>query len=128
MIEDPSYTRWKRQYPKFPGVAKCVELLGRRNVQGGLVDVICGELLENASHHAAELIGAFRVEMDDRVRRILLVVICEAKLPEATPVFVEYIRSEDESLRYWSELGLRSLDTSESRKALREAGRTKRRT
>jgi hypothetical protein len=123
--EDPVYARWKRQHPKFPGVAKCVELLGRRNVQGSLVDIICGELQENAGSHAAELIAAFQAERDERVRRILLGVICEASLPEALPVFVEHLRSQDESLRYWSEQGLRSLDTHESRKALWDAGRTR---
>ena len=100
MIEDPVYSRWKRQHPKFPGVAKCVQLLGRRNVQGSLVDIICGELQDNASPHAAELIAAFQAERDERVRRILLGIICEAKLPEALPVFVEHLQSNDESLRY----------------------------
>jgi hypothetical protein len=122
VTEDPVYTRWKRQHPKFPGVAKCVELLGRRNVQGSLVDIICRELRENASCHTVELMAAFQAERDERVRRILLGIICEAKLPEALPVFAEHLRSEDESLRYWSEVGLRSLDTHESRKALWEAG------
>jgi hypothetical protein len=128
VIEDPVYTRWKRQHPKFPGVAKCVELLGRRNVQGSLVDIICGELQRNASSHAADLIAAFQAATDERFRRILLGVICEARLPEALPVFVEQLRSEDESLRYWAEQGLRSLNTPDSRKALWEAGRTSRST
>jgi hypothetical protein len=124
MKEDPVYTRWKRQHPKFPGVAKCVELLGRHNVQGSLVDIICAELQQNAASHAAELITAFRAEPDEHVRRILLGIIYEAQLPEALPVFVEHLRSGDEVLRYWSEQGLRSLNTPESRKALWEAGRT----
>ena len=64
MIEDPVYRRWKRQRPDFPGVAKCAELLGRRNVQGSLVDIVCGELQENASSHAAELIAAFQATTD----------------------------------------------------------------
>jgi hypothetical protein len=123
-MEDPVYTRWKRQHPKFPGVAKCVELLDR-NVQGSLVDIVCGELRENAASHSVELISAFRAEPGGRMRRILLSIICEARLPEALPVFVEHLQSEDESLRYWSEQGLRSLDTQESRKALWQAGRTK---
>jgi hypothetical protein len=127
-IEDPTYARWKRQYPRFPGVAKCVELLGRRNVRGEMVEIICGELQENATAHATELIAAFRAEKDARVRHILLGIICEAKLPEALPVFVEHLRSEDESLRDWSVEGLRALDTHEARKALWEAGISKRRT
>jgi hypothetical protein len=124
MVDDPVYTRWKRQHPKFPGVAQCVTLLGRRNVQGSLVDILCGELRENAAAHAAELIAAFQTEPDERVRRILLSVICQARLPEALLVFVEQLHSEDESLRYRSERGLRSLNTPASRKALWEAGRT----
>ena len=125
MLEDPVYARWKRQHPKFPGVAKCVELLGRRNVGGSLLDIICGELQENAASHASELIEAFRATDNDQVRRILLGIICDAKLHDALPVFVEHLLSEDESLRYWAERGLRTLDSHESRKALWEAGRTK---
>jgi hypothetical protein len=126
-MEDPVYIRWKRQHPKFPGVAACIELLGRRNVQGSLVDIIRGELQENAGGHATELIAAFQAEKDERVRRILLGILCEARLPEALPLFVDHLRSEDESLRIWAEEGLRSLDTHESRKALWEAGRPRRR-
>jgi hypothetical protein len=125
MIEDPEYIRWKRQYPKFPGVARCVELLGRRNGQGALVGIIRSELQQNVVSHAAELIAAFQAEPDERVRRILLGILCEARLPEALPVFAEQLRSEDESLRYWAEEGLRALNTPESRKALWEAGRSR---
>ena len=127
-LTDPVYAHWKRQHRKFPGVAKCVEMLGRRNVQGVLVDIICGELQEYAAAHAAELIAAFQSETDERLRRILLGIICEAKLPEGLPLFVEYLRSDDESLRHWSEQGLRSLNTPESRKALWEFGRSSRST
>jgi len=76
--------------------------------------------------HAAELIAAFNSEPDERLRRILLGILCEARLPEALPVFVEHLRSEDDCLRYWSEQGLRSLNTHESRKVLGEVARGKR--
>jgi hypothetical protein len=121
-VDDPVYTRWKRQYRHFPGVAKCVELLRRRNVRGGLVDIVCHELHANATAHAAELIAAFRGECDDRVHRILLGIICEARLPEAFPLLVGYLRSDDEGLRYWAIEGLRRLDTPETRKVLSKAG------
>ena len=121
-MHDPVYTRWKRQHPKFPGVAKCVELLGRRNVTGGLVDIISAELQANATAHAIELIAAFRAERDDRVRRILLGIICEARVPEALPVLVEQLQSDDERLRHWAVEGLRGLDTYSARKALSDAG------
>jgi hypothetical protein len=122
MANDPVYVRWKRRHPKFPGVARCVELLRRRNVQGSLVDIICGELRDNAAGHASELIAAFSAERDERVRRILLSILAEARLAEALPVFAEHLRSADESLRYWSEVGLRSLGSPGSRRALWEAG------
>jgi HEAT repeat protein len=117
-IEEPEYSRWKRKYPRFPGVAKCVDLLARSNVRGSWVDIICGELLEAAAIHGAELIAAFRNEKDARVRSILLSIIAEAKLPEALSVLVETLRSEDETLRSYSERGLESLDTPEARNAL----------
>jgi hypothetical protein len=123
MFEDPSYTRWKHDHPKFPGVAKCVELLGRRNVQGSLLEIILGELQDNAATHAAELIAAFQAQKSARVRCLLLMTFCDAKLQEAMPLLVEHLRSEEERLRYWSEEGLRALNTPEARKALWEAGR-----
>jgi hypothetical protein len=122
---DPEYRRWKNKYPKFPGVAKCVELLRRGNVRGTWVDTICAELQENAADHAAELIAAFRdAESGSPLRRTLLGIISEARLPQALPVFVENLGSEDESLQHSSEQGLRALNTRESRKALWEAGRS----
>jgi len=87
-----------------------------------LVDIICHELQATATAHAAELIAAFRKERDDRVRRILLGIICEASLPEAIPLLMEYLRSDDEGLRYWAVEGLRHLDTPETRKVLWKAG------
>jgi hypothetical protein len=119
--EDPVYVRWRRQYPRFPGVAKCVELLGRGNVWGYMVDVICDEPKQNAATHADELIAAFRDPKNTGLQLILLGVICEARLPEALPVFVEYLHAEDERYRCWSERGLRELNTPEARKALWEA-------
>jgi HEAT repeat protein len=121
-MDDPVYARWKRRHPKFPGVTKCVALLGRRNVTGGLVDIISGELQANATAHATELIAAFRAELDGRVRSILLSIICEARLEEALPVLVEHLRSDDARLRHWAAEGLRRLDTHVARKALSNAG------
>jgi hypothetical protein len=121
-LHDPVYIRWKRQHPHFPGVAKCIALLRRRNVRGGLVDIICRELQANATPHSAELIAAIRSERDDRVRRILLGIICDVSLPEAFPLLLEYLRSDNEELRCWAVEGLRRLDTPKTRKVLWKAG------
>ncbi len=126
MIEDPDYTRWKRKYPKFPGVAKCVEMLGRRNVQGSLLEIVLGDLQDNAAAHAADLIAAFQAQKSERVRLLLLATFCDAKLQEAMPLFVEHLRSDQENLRHWAERGLRDLNTPEARKVLWEAGLTQR--
>jgi HEAT repeat protein len=119
---DPEYERWKRKYPKFPGVAKCVDLLRSPNVHGSWVNIICAELQENASKIGKELVDAFRTETDIGVRRILLGVIAEAKILEALPTLVENLKSPDESLRYWAIEGLKGLNTPEARRALWEAG------
>jgi hypothetical protein len=84
--------------------------------------MICEELRQNAAAHADELIAAVRAERDERVRRILLGILAQAPPPEALPVLIEHLRSPDESLRYYAEAGLRSLNTHEARKALWEAG------
>ena len=86
------------------------------------MDIISGELQANATTHATQLIAAFRSERDDRVRRILLSIICEARLEEALPVLVEALRSDDERLRHWAAEGLRAFDTHIARKALSDAG------
>ena len=75
---------------------------------------------------AAELIAAFQAQKNERVRCLLLMTFCDAKLQEALPLFVEQLRSEEECLQRWSEMGLRALNTPEARKALWEAGLTKR--
>jgi hypothetical protein len=125
-LDDPVYIRWRRQHPHFPGVAKCIELLRRRNVRGALVDIICHELQANATARVAELIAAFRRERDDRVRRILLGIIYEASLPEAFPLLMECLRSDEERMRYWAVEGLLHLDTPETRKVLFAEGRLSR--
>ena len=66
MADGPVCTRWRRKHPKFPGVAVCVDLLGRGNVLGSLVDILCAELQANAAAHAAELIEAFEKESGAR--------------------------------------------------------------
>lgn len=123
-MDDPVYVDWKRRYPKFPGVPKCIDLLGHRNTKGSLIDILCAELGENAGAHAEELIAAVRATNDDRLRGLLLSVLCEARLFEAFPVFVEHLSSVDELVKYWAIWGLRNLGTREARQALWDAGVT----
>jgi len=122
MTRDPEYERWKRKYPRFPGVATCVELLRRGNVRGAWVDIICGELEEHARECTAELLDAIRADANRGIRPILLGVIENAGIPEALPLFVELLDDPDESTRAHAVRGLKRLDTKEARQALWQAG------
>ena len=79
---DPEYERWEHKYPRFPGVAKCVELLRTPNVHGAWIDIICYELKKHAHENIEELINVTRTELerDSGVGRILLHVVADSKL------------------------------------------------
>ena len=97
---DPELERWNRKYPTFPGVDKCVELLGSRNVKGSWVDIICSLLEQHAAECFDDLLRAFRAERDPRVRRLLLYAIASAGSPEVIPFLTDCLQSEDHELRY----------------------------
>ncbi len=117
---DPDVRRWKQEYPRFPGVAKCVELLLRPNTQGSWIDIICHELQVNAHDHSDELITATRVELerDSQVSRILLHVLADSRLPAAIDLFAELLRSRDHALHAYGVTGLTQLDTKDARRIL----------
>lgn len=119
---DPVYVRWKQKHPQFPGVSECVRVLRLPGTTGSLVDIVIGELQDNAAQHASELIAAFQTEPNERIRHILMGILAEARLPEALPLLVEHLHSTDEQLQHWAAEGLRLLDTPMARKALWEAG------
>jgi hypothetical protein len=121
---DPEYEQWYRQYPRFPGVAKCVELLRSPNVHGAWIDIICYELEEHAHENAQELIRATRTEINinSGVGRILLHVVADSKLPEAFDLFAELLQSPDETLRPYGVTGLKQLDTKAARRLLWQHG------
>ena len=123
---DPEEERWDRKYPRFPGVAKCVELLRSGNACGTWVDIICNELTKNARENVEELISATRVELerDSNVGRMLLHVVADSKLPEAFGMFVELLKSPDLTLRQYGVEGLKQLDTKEARRLIWEYEQT----
>jgi hypothetical protein len=82
-------------------------------------------LREHADSYVDELIAEFTVverEQDDiGLRRWLLELIAEARAPQALPVLVGQLRSEDESLRLWAVRGIEMLDTREAERELERA-------
>lgn len=113
---DPVYTKWRTAYPEFPGVEICVEQL--RKARGGLIDIICIELRNNARDNLDDLIKAFGREEDDWIQLMLLSSIADARIPEATPFLGECLLSDNQRFREEARFGLEYLDTKESRTIL----------
>lgn len=118
---DPEYKRYRRSYPKFPGVSPCVELLKRPNVKGAYLDSVIWDMQEHASANIESLLAAFRAETDSRGRALLLYVIAEARSQAALPIFAEILLGDDEELHVWAARGLHVLDTPDARKLLWDA-------
>jgi len=78
-------------------------------------------LLPYASRYVHELIDEFQKERDHGLRCWILELIGHAKSPEAIPLLVENLKSDDESFRYWAMTGLGRLNTKESRTILWDA-------
>jgi hypothetical protein len=119
----PSYYRWKKAHPRFPGVRECLRIDAlaktRRAFDAGLQEGMEWELYENAATNVDDVLAAFRDETD-RHGHVLMSVMADAKLVEALPIFIEYLRSSDELLTYEAERGVRAIDNRESRAALRD--------
>jgi len=78
-------------------------------------------LLPYASRYVHELIDEFHMEKDHGLKCWILELIGEAKSPEAIPLLVENLKSDDESFRSWAMEGLGLLNTKETRTILWEA-------
>ncbi len=121
MAIDPEYQRYKRNYPSFPGVQACVDLLHQSNVQGAYLDALVADLEAHAVEHSDELIAAFQTKADMRVQSLLLAALAQARTHDAFRIFVEHLTGPDENLRTWAAYGLYRLDTKEARRALWQA-------
>jgi hypothetical protein len=78
-------------------------------------------LREHADAYTGELIEEFAGEQDEELRCWILELIAEARSPEALPVLIGQLESDDESLQFWAVRGLEMLDTREAEDALRKA-------
>lgn len=105
---------------RFPGFAKCMAMMRKRN----------GQIREDGFHwlrpHAAEfveeLIAEFHAEQKEHgLRCWLLELLGEARDARAIPLLVKLLKSSDESFRTRAVAALRLIDTPESRRILFEA-------
>lgn len=79
-------------------------------------------LLPRVHEYVAQLIDEFSHEADPGLRCWLLELLAEAKDPNALSLFLEYLQSDESSLKAIAIHGLKQLNTKEARRALWEAG------
>lgn len=115
---DPAYRRWRRKYPRFPGVAECLRLVKTRKALGTWADFIAAELAENAAAHLLELIAAFRSEPSEDVRLYIMMALDLARPPEAAAFLAEVLREGNPRLVTFATMALQGIDTKEARTAL----------
>src|SRR5262249_6575401 len=119
---DPEYHRYRRSYPKFPGVQGCVDLLRRPDVHGAYLHGVMMDLAEHvAAAGTAELVAAYRVETDDRGQGLILSILAETAAPADLPLFAETLAGANADHRLWGAVGLHKIDTPEARRVLWEA-------
>lgn len=78
-------------------------------------------LLPHAHEYVQQLMEQFTQETDHGLRCWLLELLAEAKDPSALPLFLEYLHSDEGSLRATAIRGLKQLNTKEARSALWKA-------
>src|SRR6516225_1812869 len=115
---DPEYRRFRKKYPRFPGVAECVSLIKNRKARGAWADFVFFELSENVPSCWPELIQAFRSEANGDVRLYIMMALEDAKIPETVTFLGEVLRDGDERLAPYAVRALRAIDTSDARKLL----------
>jgi hypothetical protein len=85
-------------------------------------EIIRSELLARAPRILDDLVVAFESEPDHRVKRLLLQVIAESRLPEAVPVLDRNFYNADGSVCGCCITALRAIGTEDAQRALRENG------
>lgn len=103
----------------FPGFQECMRLMRKRNAQ--LQEDGFHFLLPHAHEYVAQLIDEFSHEADQGLRCWLLELLAEARDPNALPLFLEYLQSDERGLKTMAIRGLKQLNTKEARRALWEA-------
>lgn len=109
--------------PEFPGLQQCLKMLRHSNPQ--INEDGYGWLRSRAVELLPQLIAAYEDEQCNDIRGWLIELIGEAKSPTALPFLLERMNDENESIREWALIGLRHLDTRESRTALWRLGLSK---
>ncbi|MGH2514298.1 MAG: HEAT repeat domain-containing protein [Ktedonobacterales bacterium] len=105
---------------RFPGFEQCLRMMRKPH------DAMTSEdgffwLLPHAGEYVTELMAEFEREDNAGMRFYLLELIAYSGSPEAVPLLMEQLRSDNESLRHWAVYGLKTINIKEARRALWEA-------
>lgn len=123
---DPEYQRWRRKYPRFPGVTECARLIRSRKAKGAWADIIAGELAQHASACLPDLIEMYRNDPSNNVRLYVMMALDIAMIPMSVPFLAEVLRGGDPIFTPYAERALKGINTPEARTALWEATHVKR--
>ena len=119
---DPVYQRWRRKYPRFPGIDECARLIDAGKAQRAWADIIVYELAENANNCLLLLIDAFRNDSSDDVRLYVMMALEIAGLQESVPFLVEVLRGVDPRFIPYAARTPHSINTQVACAALWKAG------
>jgi hypothetical protein len=115
---DPEYLRWRRKYPRFPGVDECARLIRAGKASGAWADIIAGELADNAADSLPALIAAFRDDPSGDVRLYVMMALEIARLQESVPFLAEVLRGGNPEFTPYAERTLQRINTREARAVL----------
>ena len=120
-IIDPEWERYAKKYPSFPGVQKCVELLGSSFLRGTRVDFVVNMMENHAHDHVDELIDAYWAQSDERLRAIIANVISNEPIENTEDFFWNVLNSQHKE-SWWSAFyGLKQLNSKNARTYLWQA-------
>lgn len=104
---------------RLPGFEECLRMMRKHSKE--IQEDGYHHLMTHAAEFVNQLMDQFQIEEDRGIRWWLLELIGEAKSPEAFPLLVECLRSDDQYLRQRAIWGLLKLDTKDARRVLWEA-------
>lgn len=105
---------------QVPGFQEGMRLMRKRDPQ--LQEDGFHLLLSHAHEYTQQLMNEFAHETDPGLRCWLLELLAEARDLDTLPLFLDYLHSDETSLKMMAIRGLKQLNTKEARRALWEAG------
>jgi hypothetical protein len=119
---DPEYQRWRRKYPRFPGVAEFARLIRDGKARRAWADIIHFELAKNASQCLPELVATYRTGPSEDVRLYVMMALEVASLSASIPSLAEVLQQGNPRFVPYAKRALHGINTPEARTVLWNAG------